>query len=340
MNILQSALATDKGVNYTNICLMLVSGVVAFFFPFQLFLFAYAILGPLHYLTEISWLEKRNFFTHKKRDVLLFIVMGILISIPVFFEKTAVESYVAKLLTLSFIFALILFFVKNDVLKYVLTAIAFVFIVSKKDDYNSQSFLWFGVMLPTIIHVFVFTGLFIVYGALKNKSKSGILSFVVFIASSIFLVSFLPSSDTSVPSKFVEKNISNFEILNRSLILIFGFDSSVTDLQSAFSLSKIQLLTSPVSIAVARFIAFAYTYHYLNWFSKTTVIKWHEVSKKRLLIILFLWIGSIISYLIDYNFGFKVLFLFSILHVLLEFPLNIVSIKGIAIELKSLISKK
>jgi hypothetical protein len=128
--------------------------------------------------------------------------------------------------------------------------------------------------------------------------------------------------------------------MNRSLILIFGLDPSVIDLQSAFALSKTSLFTSPVAVVVARFIAFAYTYHYLNWFSKTTVIKWHEVPKTRLALILVLWIGAIASYLIDYNFGFKVLFLLSILHVMLEFPLNLVTLKGIGVELKSIFTKK
>ena len=32
---------------------------------------------------------------------------------------------------------------------------------------------------------------------------------------------------------------------------------------------------------VQAFLAFAYTYHYLNWFSKTLIIKWHQVAKKK-----------------------------------------------------------
>ena len=35
------------------------------------FLFAYAVLGPEHYLTEISWLHKRGYFTRGKYDFLL-----------------------------------------------------------------------------------------------------------------------------------------------------------------------------------------------------------------------------------------------------------------------------
>src|ERR1051326_6332879 len=60
-------LNTDQ-INYLNICLMLISCVMAFIFPFELFLFSYAILGPLHYLTEISWLHDRNYFTERQRD--------------------------------------------------------------------------------------------------------------------------------------------------------------------------------------------------------------------------------------------------------------------------------
>lgn len=50
---------------------MILSCGVAFIYPFELFVFSYAVLGPLHYLTEISWLHDRNFFAqsgHKKRD--------------------------------------------------------------------------------------------------------------------------------------------------------------------------------------------------------------------------------------------------------------------------------
>ncbi len=53
-------------VNYANIGLMIVSCVAAVLFPFELFLFSYAVLGPLHYLTEISWLHERNYFTEAK----------------------------------------------------------------------------------------------------------------------------------------------------------------------------------------------------------------------------------------------------------------------------------
>src|SRR5258707_10940721 len=58
---------TTAQVNYLNIGLMIVSCVLAFISPFELFLFAYAVLGPLHYLTEISWLHDRKYFIEAKR---------------------------------------------------------------------------------------------------------------------------------------------------------------------------------------------------------------------------------------------------------------------------------
>src|ERR1700704_1669241 len=55
-------------LNYLNIGLMLASCAIALYIPFELFLFAYAVLGPAHYLTEISWLHKRNYFTKGAHD--------------------------------------------------------------------------------------------------------------------------------------------------------------------------------------------------------------------------------------------------------------------------------
>src|SRR5437762_6342156 len=65
MSATDSISNTDK-INYLNIGLMLLSLGVAFRFPFELFLFSYAVLGPLHYLTEISWLHERKYFTESQ----------------------------------------------------------------------------------------------------------------------------------------------------------------------------------------------------------------------------------------------------------------------------------
>src|SRR3954466_15497282 len=53
-------------INLVNIGLMILSTIAAFIMPFEVFLFVYAFLGPLHYLTEISWLHDRNYFMRGK----------------------------------------------------------------------------------------------------------------------------------------------------------------------------------------------------------------------------------------------------------------------------------
>jgi hypothetical protein len=89
---------------------------------------------------------------------------------------------------------------------------------------------------------------------------------------------------------------------------------------------------SEVGIMLMRFIAFAYLYHYLNWFSKTEVIRWHKVPKVRFILVVVLWLAAAIFYSIDYKLGLSVLFFLSFTHVLLEFPLNFISIAGIGTE--------
>jgi len=81
-------------------------------------------------------------------------------------------------------------------------------------------------------------------------------------------------------------------------------------------------LDSPNGLRIQGFIAFAYTYHYLNWFSKTEVIKWYKVPKGQLLLSASIWILSIALHLIDVKVGIMFIALLSMLHVIMEFPLN------------------
>jgi hypothetical protein len=82
------------------------------------------------------------------------------------------------------------------------------------------------------------------------------------------------------------------------------------------------VFTGEPVLRLVRFLAFAYTYHYLNWFSKTSIIQWHAVSKARLLLVTIAWIASIGLNVVNYDLGLRWLFLLSLGHVLLEFPLN------------------
>jgi hypothetical protein len=64
-------------------------------------------------------------------------------------------------------------------------------------------------------------------------------------------------------------------------------------------------------------------------FSKTSIIKWHQVEKKKFGFSAVLWLVSLALYKVDYRLGFAAVSVLSLLHVVLEFPLNFVSIRSI-----------
>ena len=328
-----SKFTTTNGINYINIGLMLISLAASFILPFEVFLFSYAILGPLHYLTEISWLEKKNYFIQSKNDIWIFVMMVVFITIGMFNETSKINSFIASFLFAGFIYAFIILYVQKTGVKLLLLLIAFmVSVIFSFNTYPYFPFLLFAIWLPTIIHVYFFTGGFILLGALKSRSVSGIISLVVFIFCGLLCLMYMPESAGMAVTEYGKKAYSFFKLLNTTLYSAFGFGEMLQTDDAVYY--------APKALAVMRFIAFAYTYHYLNWFSKTTVIKWNQISRKRLAIIIILWVLSIVLYIFSYKIGFYALFLLSMLHVFFEFPLNHQTFIGIGKELKTIVKRK
>jgi len=336
-----------NGVNYLNIGLMVLSFILAVIIPFELFLFAYAVLGPLHYMTEIGWLHQRNYFAVEKRDFLIPVLMCVLISVSLLLnlaegwsgtaETVAalkpkglgsvmdfLNEYSTGFIFLAFTSAIFMVVVKNRTVRYLLIAAMLIpaALLIKVDSYET----WFAVFLPTIVHVCLFTALFILFGAMKSKSFSGYLSFVVYIICILLLfkVSFDPRKYLITEYVLDAFNKSGFSTLNHSL----------WDILHPFrpAREKEFFLNTRFALNIQAFIAFSYTYHYLNWFSKTEVIKWHMVPKPWLILTVIVWVASVALYYYDYRVGLLALFFLSMLHVFLEFPLNIQSMIGIGKE--------
>lgn len=299
---------------------MVISAVLAFILPFELFLFSYAVLGPLHYLTEIGWLHKKNYFTKGKYDFLFLSILCALVFYFSFIQPTKNNSQIPNIILFGLLLSLIFVFIKDNLYRVVLALLVIIGIAMAKTGYTY--FVFVGVFLPTIIHVFIFTWAFMLFGVLKNKSFSGYLSIVALgvIAASFFIIK-APQLQYEV-SAYVGKSYDLFNLLNKFLIDFFGLATHSTDFDTI-------VYKTNAGFIVMRFIAFAYTYHYLNWFSKTSVIQWHKVPKKTLAITLALWVFSVALYIVDYNIGLKALYFLSFLHVFLEFPLNITSFQGI-----------
>ena len=310
---------TTNRINYINTALIIFSCIVAFVIPFELFLFSYGVLGPLHYLTEIGWLHKKNYFTKGKYDFIFLIgLCFVLLFFPAFLHLSKDSTFAADVVALAVFLSLIFALVEDRLYRIALVVLALlaVGLVNKSPAY----LIWIGLFLPTVIHVFIFTLAFMLFGALKEKSFSGYLSIAVLIvcAASFFLIQ--PAGLQYAVSDYVHKSYFQFELLNFNLINIFHLDT----LQKAS-----EIFTRNAGFVIMRFIAFAYTYHYLNWFSKTSVIKWHKVPRQTLVLTMAIWLLSMALYAYDYNLGLQVLFFLSFLHVLLELPLNVVSFAGI-----------
>lgn len=341
MKPFESILNTDR-LNYLNIGLMLLSCAVAFFVPFELFLFAYAVLGPAHYLTEISWLHERKYFSKGKLDfvflglaaIALFVTSYVLRPFEVVTPEQS-QSCSTAFVAIAFVAALAMVILKTPFQRFLAVAVIMVAALITR-----SGMIFFSVFLPTLIHVYLFTGLFMLYGALKGRSRSGYLSCVIFLVIPFLFVFIHP--EVMPISEWARRDYTQFEALNIYMLKLWDSNlySWPPTTQGGLDMMINGIYNSTIGITFMRFIAFAYTYHYLNWFSKTTVIKWHNVPKMRLLVVLVLWIASVGFYYYDYKLGFNVLFLLSFMHVFLEFPLNHVTFIGIFAETKSIWSGK
>lgn len=299
-------------VDNLQIGLIGLSFIIAMVLPLELLLFSYGILGPAHYLTQISWLNDRKFFTHSRWVALPFMLLTVLI-------MTKWLAAPVDFFAMSVCLAVSVVMLRNPL--HILAAAALGFgILYLMGWVIDVSPLFFFV--PTFIHVFVFTAAFMLLGALRAQSRSGYLAFMFLLG--LGLLCFLIPGRIFFP-------VSDYARINIEFIdQVFMRLARLLDLQD-----------SPDGILqAARFAAFAYTYHYLNWFSKTKIIGWSKgIDRRRLLAFLAVYAGAVGVYLYDYGLGFKLLLFLSILHVMLELPLNVVCFRAIGSHFRGLLAR-
>lgn len=290
-------LATLRRLNGVNIGLLLLSAVAATVHPVATFLVAYAVLGPLHYLTEIPWLHQRRYFAASIWQAVPFVILCLtLLLVPL------TDIGASYLIAAAFFWGISLVVMRSLLGQIVLTIVALGLLA-----------LWgmppllvvlFGIMLTTLIHVGLFTWMFMFSGVRKTPEWTGIVALILLPVLALLLLLPLPSlpADTGLQAIY-----SSFLAINAALL-------GTTDVHTLFQ--------SAWGLAILRLIAFLYTYHYLNWFSKTGIIGWHRLPRASVVLILALWLLSVALYFVDYTLGLRVLLFLSLLHVFLEFPLN------------------
>lgn len=325
-----------KHIDWLNIGLLFLSLLLAVWVPFHLFLFAYAVLGPLHYLTEIKWLKARNYFVFDTKWMSLMVVVAALMGLAYLFSLPLLKSYFSiPLLKVSIhaikkcfsytLLGLLLFSIALTQLSGI-AKLALALLGSAVGGYLIVKYVptvavLVNVFVPRLIHVYLFTLLFMIYGNLKTNTTVGWITIVCLLVSPL-VIAYLPLNVHTYPlSKEIKQHLleSGNKSLNVSLVRMLKL-----------TVAGDWLFQSVVSIRIQIFIAFSYTYHYLNWFSKTTLIGWERsISKREWSFIIVVWVAAALLYAMDYKTGLVLLFFLSYLHVLLEFPLNVATVKGI-----------
>jgi hypothetical protein len=294
-------------INYTNVGLMLASAALAWVVPFELFLLAYAVLGPLHYLTEISWLHDRGYFTTGRFDWVPLAALGMVAFVA---GNTSWLPWDGAVFA-AFAAGAVSAFVRNPVVK-VSSLVAAAALAAPVQTWPAAE-IFFVFLLSTVVHVYVFTGIFILAGSMKSRSRSGYLSLAVYVVCGVALLLAQPAAAGYAPSDYTKASLGPFVGLIDALAGMLPGDGEWHAI-----------------VAIGRFLGFAYTYHYLNWFSKTGVIRWHEISRARMAVIGAVYLTALALYGYDYRLGLMGLYFLSIAHVFLEFPLDVRTIVDVA----------
>jgi hypothetical protein len=272
---------------------------LSYLLPFELLLLSYAVLGPAHYFTEISWLHDRRYFLPHRAFALALaaLTLGAMFIASPYWSGVLLWSAFAACAILAAMPT------PHRAALYGVVAVALTLVLIELQ----APFALVGILLPTFIHVCIFTLVFMTLGAMRARSGVQFAIIAVYLTAIAAILVLPPSAHTVIPRL-------------ASLGQIY-FGSVAPALGSLFGIPDLQF-----GGRITGLLSFVYTYHYLNWFIKADIIKWAAIPRARLAAIAALSAASTGLYFYNYEIGLSVLLLISLMHVLLEFPLNAVSI--------------
>lgn len=316
---------------------ILVAGLLALFVPFTTLVGSYLILGPVHYLTEIRWIARKNYFFGSSSWPVVAGLATAAVAIPplLYYNllpllddsatlKAGLESWSRwsnAAIVIAFAWPLLNMTVANGRVRNVGMVVIVVLALLMN---NAASYkLWIGLMLPTLIHVYFFTLLFMIQGNMKKGARKWIGW------TNVLAVIIVPILLVIIPSEMIHLEIP---VIVKEGMDQIGMINLNAQLQAMMGLSdgKSFFFYEPQGIMVQRVLAFAYLHHYLNWFAKTSVIGWHkEISKRQAFQLVALFSVLIALYFLKFSLGLRLAIALSFLHVFLEFPVNIQSTKAL-----------
>jgi hypothetical protein len=280
--------------------LMLSALGLTYLVPFELLLLSYVVLGPAHYATEISWLHDRKYFLPQRGIAIALAAVAIIAAL------IDNASWFGFVMWSAFVLSALLAATTTALQSTMLFMIALVLTAVLLS--NGASIAVVGILLPTLIHVSLFTLVFMMLGAFRSGQKVQWVLVALYLAAIALILLAPPNAATLIPS-FAAAGHDYFANVGPALGRLFG----IPDLRLDTRLTSL--------------LAFIYTYHYLNWFIKAEVIRWNAMSRGRLAIVVAASAASTALYFYDYAFGFTVLLALSLAHIVLEFPLNSLALR-------------
>jgi hypothetical protein len=280
--------------------LMLLALGMTYLVPFELLLLSYVILGPAHYTTEISWLHDRKYFLPHR---------GVAVALAVIAAAAAMidsASWFGFVMWSAFVVCA-LFSATTTAAQGVVLLIGAAGLTAIMYT-RAPALAVLGVLLPTLIHVSLFTLIFMTLGAYRSGSRMQAALIGVYLVAIGLILAIPPSASSAIPA-FAQVGRDYFGNVGPALGRLFGnpdlrLDARLTGL-----------------------LAFVYTYHYLNWFIKADVIRWTDIPPGRLALVVAVSAASTGLYFYDYSLGFSILLALSLVHVVLEFPLNALAMR-------------
>ena len=280
--------------------LMLFAFAVAYLVPFELLLLAYVVLGPAHYCTEISWLHDRSYFLPHRGIAAALVIVAVVAALIDDASWFGFAMWAA--LVVCAMLAATTSAAEGTLIFMVAMALSAIMVSS------GSSLAVIGILIPTLIHVSLFTLVFMTLGAWRSGSRAQMLLVAVYLVAIAVILLVPPTAEIRIAS-FAKAAADYFGNVGPALSRLFGIPGLKLDTR----------LTS--------LLAFVYTYHYLNWFIKADVIRWADVSRGRLVLVIAASAGSTALYFYDYAFGFTFLLALSLVHILLEFPLDSLALR-------------
>jgi hypothetical protein len=283
-----------------HVGLMLSALGLTYLVPFELLLLSYVVLGPAHYATEISWLHDRKYFLPQRGIAIALAAVAIIAAL------IDNASWFGFVMWSAFVMSALLAATTTALQSTMLFMVALVLTAVLLS--NGASIAVIGILLPTLIHVSLFTLVFMMLGAFRSGQKVQWVLVALYLAAIALILLAPPNAATLIPS-FAAAGPDYFANVGPALGRLFG----IPDLRLDTRLTSL--------------LAFIYTYHYLNWFIKAEVIRWNAMSRGRLALVVAASAASTALYFYDYAFGFTVLLALSLAHIVLEFPLNSLALR-------------